>query len=261
MNTRFNPTANGPLHIGHIYMALLNEGMAHESGGKFHVRFDDNAPHFMRGFIRQIPGVGWATPEKAHIQLEELEWAGLEIDSVSSQTEMEEEINKFLASRDFRWGSGVVGYGYSTVPIVTNISPPEGFILHVRHAVEKVVSDYRDGSDVLIRGTEWLVEHHLYMYFCALFGFRFPKCYYVPRLIMARDVARGRGAASTVEDVSKTIGNWSVPELRAAGVSPSQMRSELRESCLVNPTGLWDVGNLKDQPRLASREVEDVLRR
>ena len=40
-NTRFNPTISGPLHIGHLYMALVNEAEAHRSGGKFIVRVDD----------------------------------------------------------------------------------------------------------------------------------------------------------------------------------------------------------------------------
>ena len=40
-NTRFNPTISGQLHVGHLYMALVNEAEAHRSGGKFTVRVDD----------------------------------------------------------------------------------------------------------------------------------------------------------------------------------------------------------------------------
>ena len=40
-NTRFNPTVSGSLHVGHLYMALVNEVEAHRSGGKFYIRVDD----------------------------------------------------------------------------------------------------------------------------------------------------------------------------------------------------------------------------
>ena len=35
--TRFNPTCNGDLHLGHIFMALVNRDMARETGGKLAV--------------------------------------------------------------------------------------------------------------------------------------------------------------------------------------------------------------------------------
>jgi len=45
-NTRFNPTISGPLHIGHLYMALVNEAEAHHTGGKFIVRADDTQDYW-----------------------------------------------------------------------------------------------------------------------------------------------------------------------------------------------------------------------
>ncbi len=258
MNTRFNPTANGSLHIGHIYMALLNEAMAHNSGGEFHIRFDDNTPHMMRHYIRQIPGKDYATTERALVQLNDLIWMGIEIDSVSYQSEQEEKMNKFLANSPFRMVIDNVGYGYNSRSVIAGRSDDFGSSpLSTRHTVEKVVLDYWDGSDVLIRGLEWVAEHHLYMYFCALFGFRFPLCHYVPRLLTAIGISGDR----TVGDISKTIGNWSVQELHKIGASPVQIRGELRESCLIDSEGPWNINNLKYQPRLISEEVKDVLRR
>ena len=43
--TRFNPTANGPLHVGHIYSALINETLAGPAG-KFIVRIDYNCRYW-----------------------------------------------------------------------------------------------------------------------------------------------------------------------------------------------------------------------
>ena len=45
-NTRFNPTISGPLHIGHLYMVLVNAAEAHRTGGKFTIRIDDTQPYW-----------------------------------------------------------------------------------------------------------------------------------------------------------------------------------------------------------------------
>ena len=91
--TRFNPTTNGPLHIGHAYTALVNQHEAHASGGKFVLRFDDNTRYWM-----QKLGGAAAMAKIARGQLEDLEWLGIMPDTVAYQSKMEPEIMRFLAA-------------------------------------------------------------------------------------------------------------------------------------------------------------------
>lgn len=62
---RFAPSANGRLHVGHAYSALLNDRMAREASGRFLVRIEDTDQTR-------------CTPRLAALALEDLAWLGLE---------------------------------------------------------------------------------------------------------------------------------------------------------------------------------------
>ena len=61
---RFAPSANGRLHLGHAYSALLNDRMAREAGGRFLVRIEDTDQTR-------------CSPEFASLALDDLAWLGL----------------------------------------------------------------------------------------------------------------------------------------------------------------------------------------
>lgn len=74
--TRINPTVNGFCHLGHIYLALVNEFAAHSTGGRFIVRFDDCQGRWLKllGAAKMAEyAAGW---------LDDLEWLGIQIDGV-----------------------------------------------------------------------------------------------------------------------------------------------------------------------------------
>ncbi|HEX2187731.1 MAG TPA: glutamine--tRNA ligase/YqeY domain fusion protein [Longimicrobiaceae bacterium] len=61
--TRFPPEPNGYLHIGHAKSILLNYGVAAETGGRFHLRFDDTNPEtedeaYVRSIIDTVKWLG-----------------------------------------------------------------------------------------------------------------------------------------------------------------------------------------------------------
>ncbi|RIV90871.1 tRNA glutamyl-Q(34) synthetase GluQRS [Aurantiacibacter xanthus] len=71
--TRFAPSPNGPLHLGHAFSALTAHDLAARHGGRFLLRIED------------IDGAR-SRPELADEFRRDLEWLGLEWDEVPAQS-------------------------------------------------------------------------------------------------------------------------------------------------------------------------------
>ena len=62
--TRFPPEPNGHLHIGHAKSLSLNFGVAEETGGRCHLRFDDTNParetdEYVESIKTDVRWLGW----------------------------------------------------------------------------------------------------------------------------------------------------------------------------------------------------------
>ncbi|MEW4449716.1 tRNA glutamyl-Q(34) synthetase GluQRS [Qipengyuania sp. JC766] len=71
--TRFAPSPNGPLHLGHAFSAIRAHDLAREAGGRFLLRIED------------IDGTR-SRPELADAFRRDLKWLGLEWDEVPAQS-------------------------------------------------------------------------------------------------------------------------------------------------------------------------------
>lgn len=71
--TRFAPSPNGRLHLGHAFAAIVAHDRAREAGGRFLIRIED------------IDGPR-SRPELADIFRRDLEWLGLEWEEVPAQS-------------------------------------------------------------------------------------------------------------------------------------------------------------------------------
>ncbi len=71
--TRFAPSPNGPLHLGHAYSAIVAHDLARSDGGRFLLRIED------------IDGAR-SLPELADIFRADLAWLGLEWSEVPAQS-------------------------------------------------------------------------------------------------------------------------------------------------------------------------------
>lgn len=242
--TRFNPTTNGDLHMGHLYMILVNEAEAHRvPGGKFVVRFDDDQEAYLNG-------ISWtgARMTKAEIHdvinrmTSDISWMGIKVDSWQIQSDMQHQMLELLdhltdvthlpvpyqyASQinpELHWAGFETGYPY--FPLLT---------------AHKVLYDYLSGTNVLIRGEDLLDEFSLYRYYCDVWGMPQPRHVYLRRLQMKN--------GGEFIDISKTRGGGTIAEQRQAGFTPKQIISDLAKSCLIDPDGPWLLENVKAEPK------------
>ncbi|MET1754059.1 tRNA glutamyl-Q(34) synthetase GluQRS [Novosphingobium sp. RD2P27] len=68
MRTRFAPSPNGPLHLGHAYAAIVAHDLARSSGGAFLLRIEDidgerSRPEFVEEFLADLTWLGLAWDE------------------------------------------------------------------------------------------------------------------------------------------------------------------------------------------------------
>jgi len=239
MNTRFNPTVNGRLHVGHLYLVLLNYRAAKDSGGRFIVRFDDDQVYWREA----VGDDGMA--RYAEAVKEDLEWLGLTPDAYTSERESRQLNEEFIVGRlphpetilsdrgdeanlyQIRLKSQPALYPYA--PYLTSV---------------KVAQDHREGIDTLIRGDDLIPEFSLYCYLCDLASVAKPWFHYVPRM-MANS---GFGGPTDLTNVSKTRGGCQIAEYRDAGWTPQELTEMVAESALLDPVGEWVSQNVKRQP-------------
>jgi glutamyl/glutaminyl-tRNA synthetase len=233
--TRFNPTTNGQLHIGHAYMALVNECEARRSGGKFVLRFDDDQVYW-----NHIANVDVTYIKQAI--LDDLAWLGIVPDEIVSEqgdrTKMEQ-ASMHICNPE----PAVVELFYSAhLPEL----PTHEYAAYPYHAwltAHKVIYDFMNGVNLLIRGEDLLDEYSLYSYFCDAWGLPLLRHVYIPRLMMMK-----RGQEAEIAGISKTAGNMSIDSLRASGLTKTQVLEKLRHACLKDESGMWTIQNIKAMP-------------
>ncbi len=248
MNTRFNPTVNGKLHVGHLYLILLNHHAARSTGGKFVIRFDDDQNHW-NNFL----GVE-KMDEFAQKIKEDMEWLDLVPDMYSSERESRELNEKFIklclprsqliledrVTPEPRYQPKVssCAWPYPHTPYLTAV---------------KVAQDFREGINLLIRGEDLIDEFSLYCFFCVTSGVPLPAFQYLPRMqkggaFYGAEPGELIDATKTGTALSKTTGGYQIDEYRQAGWTPKALIEMLAESTLNDPSEGWVYGNVKKTP-------------
>lgn len=238
-NTRFAPTMNGRLHVGHLFTLLVNEYEAHSTGGKFIIRCDD-----MQAYWKYIRGV---SPNQMIDSMKaDLGWLGLldRIDDIETDGNMLPEVRRVLEQLNtdaLYISKDRYKRLYSdTVPeIISTVAKPYPYVPYL--TAEKVVADFLQDITLLIRGEDLLNEYSLYTFLCDAWGIPIPRQVFLPRLV-ASD-------GGELADLSKTSGGYAIHQLiQEENMSPAMIMQKLRQSCLKDPTRPFSLLNVKERP-------------
>jgi glutamyl/glutaminyl-tRNA synthetase len=233
MNTVFNPTTNGELHLGHLYMILVNECEAHRSGGKFIIRFDDN--QFKWNVVEHV------NFSFRPIIVNSMIWLDIKVDKYTSQLETEVDVDKMLYYMN-KGPIPVVEMKTNTVQIPHMINPmnhdPYPYVPWI--TARKVVEDFLDEISLKIRGDDLISEYALYSYFCDLWQLPQPVQWFLPRLFTE--------SGNKLSNVSKTSGNWKLSSFYERGIRPQDLIENLKNYCLKDSKGEWTLDNVEPYP-------------
>lgn len=232
MITRFNQTANGPLHLGHLYSLLVNERIAHQSGGKFIVRFDDTSSTTQKLHPDKVRSL-------ALIQKETIEWLGVQVDEWLWQSELRKDIFRMDVYKNWLQ-SGLKDMDTVRLPLSIRMAGTQWnpYPYQVYQTFERVVMDNMSSVTHVIRGEEFLTEFSLYLYYCDLCNFPHPEFIFLPRLKYSG------------KDISKTNGGHTIAEYRASAYGPEEIIAIVEKAVLEWPPNGWQLWNLKREPEL-----------
>jgi len=233
MNTRFNPTANGYLHLGHLYLALVNQHVAKRTGGKFIVQIDDNQDHW-----RQMYGQTKINHFVSELK-RDLEWAGLEPSEYVIASEEEETNKEYCLNLACLEMGPVASYPMANVNNWVTLYPfvPELTAL-------KVAQDYRNKIDIVIRGIDLLTEFSLYAYFCKMLKFPLPRHHYIPLFKLNDKPLSSNPMRGEISQKLK------VRDYREKGWNNRELIELMEETCLIVRLGGWDFENIQFDPGL-----------
>jgi len=231
-NTRFNPSISGALHIGHLYMALVNEAEAHRAGGKFIIRVDDmqeQINHWIKKDQR----------DKYYEEYQEQLSLFMDVDVWDLQSQMLTPVeiigdNPLLKCLpEFLWAST------ETIEWRTN-TDQRAFQYNLCFVVEKVIWDFWEGVTLLIRGEDLITESQLYEHITSVLRLPTIRQIYLPKLVSIT-------LDDILPEISKSKKSYSLDtQINEFGID--RTLELLKKACLIDPDGEFFADNIKSNP-------------
>jgi len=247
-NTRFNPTVSGSLHLGHLYVALVNATEAQRSGGKFYLRIDDTQEYWIwklgTNITRQLIE-GYQQDLKPFIPNFAFELQSM-MPSIEDIADLKDvptwALRRLLIYEQTpQWVADQTMVLYPYAPILT---------------LEKVLWDFYDGINWLIRGEDLSTEFSLYCYFTEMIGVPRIRHTYIPRLVTSQRqelIDKRKLIDDRRATMSKTFGSYKIAD-QINRFGRDGVIELLKKSCLIDINGEFIVENIKWNPTVVGFE-------
>jgi glutamyl/glutaminyl-tRNA synthetase len=220
MVTRFRPTPSGDLHCGHVWIALHNWQVAHQTGDPFVLIGDDLTYN-----LQYLATANYSFAEGMARIEEDLRWLGLAPDEVvwsSMNAEAHGEAAARLGMRPIsRNHLEHVTMGLHCIASCTPMATPTAVDSYSPWLVLcRAVDDHEAGVQAFYRGDDLIGERQLYDYLVRQLRYVPPAQEYLPVVY--------RVGEERSRKESKTFGAVPVRELRAAGYQPEHIIQTLQ---------------------------------
>ena len=246
--SRFAPSPTGMLHLGHAYSAVMAHDLARTGGGQFLVRIEDIDEGRCRSeFVQAIfddlrwLGLGWdsVSVQSEHgaryrAALEPLQAAGLVYRCICTRAEIAASATApqgdvppvypgTCRGRTLDNGPAAWRLDIAKAAALGNPARAWGDVVIARkdalasYHLAVVVDDAAEGVTDVVRGRDLESATDVHRLLQRLLGLPTPRYHHHP-LVCAMDGKR----------LAKRIGSTTLAELRAGGMQPDQLVSELR---------------------------------
>lgn len=237
-HTRLVPTTSGPLHLGHLFCALVNAQEAHSSNGTFTLRIDDTQLYWLNKYGPVL------VRDLGYQYIESLgQFVG--IDKVQFQSELPD-IKNIVVASDYIWS--LIPEAKFVHDQIPGWTPDRDMVMYPyapRYTAEAVIWDYYAGINWVICGEDLIDRANLYSFMVDMF-----------RLPVVMQTCIGRLRSLDHQTLSKTKGNIKLEDCLKK-YSPERIIELLAYSCLIDPEGGFFVNNVKWNPTLRN---EDLLK-
>jgi glutamyl/glutaminyl-tRNA synthetase len=182
-------------------------------------------------------------PEVTQKMKDDIAWCGITVDRWTDQSSMHRRVWELLEKFGYQ-KQGVLHYAWSHAYSPETKNPNNFYPFVADYTAEKVVQDFLEGVNLLIRGEDLLTEFSLYNYFCKLWDLPIPRQVFLPRLLSPDNGLR--------TSISKTMGGWGIYDSFRRDNQREYAYADdlLRRSCLIDPRSNWAISNIKQEPYL-----------
>jgi len=253
MSTRFNPTLSGDLHIGHVYIMLLNRYLASITCGDFIVRFSYpptrtklsrycpfgrifRTPHAFGRTLRSGDIVDYESIRKNIC--DNIDFLGIPVDKYSEDI-YDERCSKYQAYQE---SSIAKSFKFRQAVGPESVFGEQYFPYIPYTTCCKVLQDYQENCTCFIRGEDLLTEYSLYCYFCDVFSIPYPRQFFVPKLLGVDN--------ENICTSGPNGGKYSINNFIKKGYTRDDIMILLCKSCLLNENGFFEIDNLVKNPVL-----------
>jgi glutamyl/glutaminyl-tRNA synthetase len=220
LKTRFNPTPNGPLHLGHAYLLKV----LRDSADQLLVRQDRQRYWtWLNGKAKEDEFIAGMHAD--------IEWLGIKVDAWTDCLQYKPQVEDLLTNQ-FHYQPDPEPFVHDEIPEVIGLD--QAWYSYTDYLTcEKVILDFLEGINWIVRGWDLLVECNHYTFYTHKFGLPRVKQTFTPKLFWKEDV------------VSKTLGTFKIKDFREKGIQPDEILDRLAQDCLVDPSTAWTTDNIR----------------